>query len=107
MKRKYRQREYWLTLVEEFENSEGFTQEGFAEHKGVSVGTFRKWLYQIREEDTRESVSHQFVELTGSFGPPPPPQAGVRLILGQRVMLEFGSLPETSYLALLLSELEG
>ena len=106
MGKKHRRREYWLILAEEFENSVGLTQEAFALTKGVSVGTFRKWLYQIRQENSRNSAPLQFVEVTSTPILPPPPNSGARLFLGLRVMLEFENLPDVSYLAQLLGELE-
>lgn len=107
MRRKRWHREDWYVLVEEFESSEGFTQEEFAQYKGVSVGTFRKWLYQIREENGHSGVCDGFVELSCYPDSQPSPSSGVRLIVGQRVVLEFDSLPDVFYLAHLLEALEG
>ena len=59
----------------------GITHEEFANKNGVNVGTFRKWLYQLRNEKLDES-SPQFLELTG-YSPPTHPRNGARFILGQ------------------------
>ena len=106
MGRKHRPRDFWQNLVEEFEGSSGLTQTAFARMKNVSLGTFRKWLYQIRQENSRPTSLVSFIEVAAPAMPSSPVLPGARLYLGQRVLLEFESLPEASYLADLLTELE-
>ncbi len=109
MKPPSKTREFWLSLVQEFERAEGLTHAEYARMKGVKLATFRHWLYQIRGEQSFSTTSVNFVELTTTFAAPPSPQPGTggRLYLGKRVMLEFDRLPDIDYLALLLGELEG
>jgi len=49
-----RNREYWTAVVGEFEKGSRKQQE-FCEQRGLEVGTFRYWLYQLRGQAKRQS----------------------------------------------------
>lgn len=127
MGRQYKAREFWQQLVEEFESRKDITQEVFAQEKGVKVGTFRYWLYQIRREARQDhakqdvAVTHvPFIELVPSDSLPTTqypsegaalrthfsPCPGGRLIVRGSLTLEFDVLPPAPYLAQLLNALE-
>jgi hypothetical protein len=44
-----RNREYWTEVVAEFEKG-ALKQQQFCRQRGLEVGTFRYWLYQLRGE---------------------------------------------------------
>jgi len=45
--------ELWRELIREYESGDRReTQTAFARRRGVSVGTFRLWLYRVRRERT-------------------------------------------------------
>jgi len=71
----------WEALVQEFEGSQE-TQVEFAQRQGVRVGTFRKWLYQLRHDPAEEEV--RFVELETDVAPT---AAAVEITVGRGVML--------------------
>ncbi len=54
-----RRREFWVSLVDEFERSGAKQQEFVAAH-GVSVGGFQRWLYRLRRE--HQALSTQSVK---------------------------------------------
>jgi hypothetical protein len=89
-------RGYWERAVRKFEASE-LTQEAFCEAQGLTVGTFRSWLYRLRRE--RGAGMPAFVEVVASkesFAR----QACVVRIGGAE--LRFESLPDVQYLGALL-----
>jgi hypothetical protein len=49
-----RNREYWTEVVAEFEKS-SLKQDRFCELRGLHAGTFRYWLYRIRNESKGQS----------------------------------------------------
>jgi len=71
----------WLALIQEFEQSKE-TQTEFARRHRVRVSTFRKWLYQLRQEPAEEEV--RFVELTTDIVQT---AAAVEITVGRGVML--------------------
>jgi len=81
--------------VAEYESSPT-SHVAFAERHGVRVGTFRSWLYRLREEGTSRSVEPvdaSFVELRARrVGAP------CRVLIGEAVF-EFCELPSATYLA--------
>lgn len=87
-------RSYWLSMVSKFAKSE-LSQEAFCEAHGLTVGTFRSWLYRLRREG--ESSTPKFVEVIASKSAS---QACVVLI--GKTELRFESLPDAAYLGALL-----
>lgn len=61
---KRRGRAFWETLVLEFGQTRGMTQQAFAESKGVHIGTFRHWIYRLRQEQTPENRQGAVVRRT-------------------------------------------
>ncbi len=54
-------REYWSRVIARFERR-GQTQGAFCEAENLNVGTFRSWLYKLRQEEkVTEALS--FVEV--------------------------------------------
>ena len=49
-----RNREYWTDVVAQFEKG-SLKQQQFCDQRGLEVGTFRYWLYQLRGEGKRQS----------------------------------------------------
>jgi hypothetical protein len=88
--------------VARFERS-GLSQEAFAKSEKVKVGTFRSWLYRLREE-ARDGgaapLAEGFVEVvTGRAA-----EAGCVVRVGE-AELRFSSPPSATYLAELLRRL--
>ena len=50
-----RTREVWSNLVRQYEQS-GATQEEFAAHRGIPVGTLRSWIYRLKRERAEEAA---------------------------------------------------
>jgi len=82
--------------VAEFEQS-GLTQREFCEGRGLELGTFRYWLYQLRR-DPPAAQAPRFVPLVASDATV---SGSCRVRIG-RAELSFSMLPEPSYLAELL-----
>lgn len=51
-----RSREQWLQIVEQFEGSGGSHEEFCAQHR-LNVGSFRGWLYRLRNGARRGKVA--------------------------------------------------
>ena len=63
-----RNREYWTDVVAEFEKG-SLKQQEFCEQRGLEVGTFRYWLYQLRGEAKRQSSAQsRFVTMRPTMG---------------------------------------
>ncbi len=90
-----RNREYWTDIVAEFEKG-SLKQQEFCEQRGLEVGTFRYWLYQLRGQAKRQS-SAQSRFVTGQ-----PTLAGLtgacQLRVGS-VTLSLMELPSASFVA--------
>ncbi len=57
--------DHWKKVVAEYERmAEEEAQEAFARRKQLNVGTFRYWLYKLREANDDQPV--RFVEVTAS-----------------------------------------
>ena len=94
-----RGRDFWAGMIAEYER-EDLSQAEFCESQGLSVWTFRGWLYRLRSEAQRERP--RFVEVVGVVDAPTP---GCIVRAGQ-TQIEFRALPDPGYLAELLAELE-
>lgn len=100
---KQRPREFWASLVREFEHA-NLTQSDFALQHRVPLATFRYWLYKLRQEvQAPQHQSLRFIEVTSSNPAPPPQQLALVLTSGHQ--LQFSALPPASYLAELLQHL--
>ena len=115
-----RNQDQWKRLIQAYEGS-GLSHEQFAESVGVSVWTFRGWLYKLRKQgiefDPRDSPSFRFVEvLTAGLveeeqeptAEPRPCQSssasGLTLSIGE-VSIYFDSVPSPAWVAELLGHL--
>jgi hypothetical protein len=92
-----RGREFWVTLVEEFERG-GVRQDEFVAGHGVSLGGFQHWLYRLRRERRGEQKSVRLLPVTiGRRGRSQTPMA-VELAVGSCV-LRFTSGLDCTYVA--------
>jgi transposase-like protein len=104
-RQKKRGRSFWTPLVAEYEQTSGVTQAEFADKHGVRSDTFRKWLYQVRNErkSQTQKVAARFIEIEST------PIRSVQqtvVELGQvRVRLE--GLPDPAWLAELSRHVQG
>jgi len=114
-----RSKQQWAKLIQAFEGS-GLSHEQFAESVGVSVWTFRGWLYKLRKQgiefDPRDSPSFRFVEVmtAGLKEEPEPastpradlpsPSSGLTLSI-DAVTMHFDEVPSPTWVADLLVHL--
>ena len=113
-----RSKQQWTKLIQAFEGS-GLSHEQFAESVGVSVWTFRGWLYKLRKEgvelDPHDSPSFRFVEVMTaglkeeepSVAPRadlPSPSSGLTLSIEEATM-HFDEVPSPTWVAELLVHL--
>ena len=99
-----RGRAFWTKLVAQFEAS-SYAQVEFAENHGVSLRTFRSWIYRLRaeareSEESSVSASATFVEVIAvaeaSAG------AGACRVRIGKVEVEFERVPSALYVAELM-----
>ena len=57
-----RSREEWAKVVEEFERS-GLSHAAFCTRGGLNVGSFRGWLYRLRQGSERGKVARSATRL--------------------------------------------
>lgn len=101
-----RSRGEWAKAVAEYEEIAGQeTQEAFAQRKQFNVGTFRYWLYKLREAD-HEQQSVRFVELKASGVTNAGDDVEVTLGAG-RYTVRFGSGVDASWIGEVVAELAG
>ena len=65
MGKRGRGRAFWTRVVAEFESS-SLRQEEFAAKRRISLGTFRCWLYRLRQEEHEVGgggLASRFVEV--------------------------------------------
>ncbi len=96
-------RRSWQRLVDRFESSD-VTQREFADSSGVSVGTFRYWLYRLRRE-RMSSSQVEFVEVEArSVVRECGPAAACRIVTeGAEILL--AELPPADWIAEVVGEL--
>jgi hypothetical protein len=51
-----RSRREWTAIIEEFKGA-GESHDGFCARRGVNVGSFRAWLYRLRNRDAKSKVA--------------------------------------------------
>ena len=90
---------YWSTLVAEFESAP-CPHADFCRPRGLNIGTFRFWLYKLRDEAEEAKSSPGFVELVVG-GRQSTKSSTCSLVVG-KVELRFEALPSPEYLAELL-----
>jgi hypothetical protein len=97
---KRQSKQFWINLINVFENTEGVSQANFAKHHNVSVASFKYWLYKLRQQrnERPESMPVRFVELTIPQPASPSPSGGAMLEAGAFRMY-FETLPELNWLA--------
>ena len=93
-------RSYWQRVVRKFDKS-GLSQEAFCEVHGLSVGTFRSWLYRLRRESG--SSAPKFVEVIASKSRP----SHACVVAIGKAELRFESMPDVEYLGALLRSAAG
>jgi hypothetical protein len=65
-----RSRDQWVQIVEEFERS-GLSHEAFCAERRLNVGSFRGWLYRLRNDSSRGKVARSATRLLPvRVGPP-------------------------------------
>ena len=65
-----RRRDEWTQIVEEFERS-GLSHEAFCAQQRLNVGSFRGWLYRLRNDSARGKVARSATRLLPvRVGPP-------------------------------------
>ena len=90
-----RNREYWIDVVAEFEKG-SLKQQEFCEQRGLEVGTFRYWLYQLRGQAKRQSPAQsRFVTVRPTMTAP---SGACQLRVGS-VTLSLMELPSARYVA--------
>ena len=88
-------RRYWQSVVSKFDKSE-LSQSAFCAAHGVTLGTFRWWLYRLRREGA--STAPKFVEVIA--GTSASSQACVVTI--GKAELRFETAPDARYLGAVL-----
>ena len=94
-------KQQWRDLVAEFEQG-GRSQQAFARRRQVKLGTFRRWLYKIRKEQT----SPRFVEVVADPRTDTSSRASVAIVVG-RTRVEFTEHPPVDYLVELVRGVDG
>jgi len=89
-------RDQWRRIVTDFAEA-GLTQEAFAQAHGVSLASFRGWLYRLRRES--KSGSPRFVEVVSENGAVIS-TPNMAVIVGC-MRVEFHVLPSAEYLGVL------
>lgn len=102
---KGRGRKYWAPIVAEFEKrSDG--QYEFCEVRGLSLSSFRQWLYRLRREGAEPSAAKaQFLPLVPAKATVSMSDVACRLRVGNSE-LSFSVLPPANYIAELLRQME-
>jgi hypothetical protein len=97
-----RSRDDWAKAVAEYETiADQETQEAFAQRKRFNVGTFRYWLYKLREADNEQTV--RFVELRASGATTA--SGDVEIVLGGRYTVRFCRDADAGRIADVVAEL--
>lgn len=91
-------RDYWARVISKFERR-GLSHDAFCKREKLNVGTFRSWLYRLREEGVLEAPSFVEVDRPGTSA-----QTCVFRLGGAQV--EFAQPPEAGYLIELLTALD-
>jgi hypothetical protein len=92
-------RRYWQSAVRKFDKS-ALSQEAFCEVHGLTLGTFRSWLYRLRREDReRTSAAPRFVEVVANKSASSLHACAV--LVGQ-AEVRFAQLPDAVFLGTLL-----
>lgn len=94
-----RGRAYWSGLVAEFESAPCLHADFCRRHE-LNIGTFRSWLYKLRDEPEDLNSSPGFIELVLNRHQMSKTSA-CSLVVG-KVELRFEGLPSPEYLAELL-----
>jgi len=89
-----RSREYWAEVVAEFGQG-SFKQGEFCEQRGLEAGTFRHWLYRIRNEAKGQTGQSRFVTVRPSISP----LAGACQLRVGSVVVSLMELPPAKYVA--------
>ena len=96
----------WARVVAAFEKS-GLTQAEFCAIRGLNVGTFRSWLYRLRNEQGvvrgREESGPKLVELVAL---PERPEDSACVVRVGGTEVRFSVRPEVEYLGALLRAVE-
>jgi hypothetical protein len=89
-----RNREYWTGVVAEFESGSQ-KQQQFCEQRGLEVGTFRQWLYRLRNEAKGKGAGpSRFVTVRPTMA-----LSGACQLRVGAVTLGFMELPPAKYVA--------
>lgn len=89
-----RSREYWTEVVAEFEKG-SFKQQQFCEQRGLEVGSFRHWLYRIRNDAKGQSTGQgHFVTVRPTMA-----LSGACQVRVGAVTLSLMELPPVKYVA--------
>jgi hypothetical protein len=94
-------RSYWQSAVGKFDKSE-LSQEAFCEAHGLTLGTFRSWLYRLRREGGNSTP--KFVEV--SVARKSASSQACVVIIG-KAELRFESVPDAVYLGAMLRAASG
>lgn len=98
-----RSRGDWAEAVAEYEKiADQETQEAFARRKQFNVGTFRYWLYKLREAGNEQPV--RFIELKASGVANAGDDVEVTLGAG-RYTVRFGSGVDAAWIGEVVAEL--
>jgi hypothetical protein len=91
-------RSYWLGAVREFDKSK-LSQEEFCEAHGLTLGTFRSWLYRVRRERREHmSAAPKFVEVVPSNSSS---SHACAVVVGH-AELRIAQLPDAAFLGVLV-----
>lgn len=96
----------WLSLLEEFQDSE-LEQKEFAAKHDISLGTFRYWLYRRAKQVQLESKPRtKFLPVTVVASPAPKARGEViELALSSGVLVRFATGTDSRYVAELVAAL--
>ncbi len=95
-------RRYWQSMVSKFDKSE-LSQEAFCDAHGLTLGTFRSWLYRLHRERREASAAPKFVEVVASKSSS---SQSCVVVIG-KVELRFDHVPDVAYLGALLRAASG
>ena len=92
----------WARVVASFEKT-GLTQAEFCAMRGLNVGTFRSWVYRLRNEQGRKEGRPRLVELVAA---PERTEDSACVVRVGATEVRFAARPEVEYLGALLRTVE-
>jgi hypothetical protein len=92
----------WTRIIERFEKTE-LTHAEFCEARSLNLGSFRTWLYRLRNEQGRGEARGKLVELVAV---PQRTDDGSCIVRVGATEVRFPTRPEVEYLSALLRAVE-